>query len=490
MKKSRLTSNIGYNLMYQMFVLVIPLITAPYISRTLHADGLGTFSYVSSVAYYFFILITLGLNNYGNRTIAKCGDDQDLRTQTFWSIYGMQFSVGAVVTIFYILYTVIFAEEAFKHYFVIYSIYVVSAAFDINWFFFGIQRFKTTAIRSAVVRILSLTLIFVLVKGKNALTYYMLITAGSTLLSSAILWVRLRRYISFYRPKLAEVTAHIRPNLVLFIPILAMSIYRVMDKIMIKELSGIIQNGYYENADKIVSISLTAFSSVAAVMTPAVSSMAAEGKSEVVKRFLRDVMQITSCMSIAMTFGLMAIAIKFAPLFFGEQFAETGALLIGLSPTIFLSGWKGVLRSQYLIPYEKDRAYVVSLVSGAIVNVILNAMFIPKFEARGAVIGTIFAELTGFIIQTYAVGKEYGIGILGRDAVQFVPAGILMGSAVYATIHYLPYNLGSVGIAIIVGIILYMALAILSVRAFDRERFFYYKSLLIHMRHMEKSDEF
>ena len=384
MKKSRLASNIGYNITYQVLVLIIPLITAPYISRTLNVDGLGTFSYVSSVAYYFFILISLGLNNYGNRTIAKCGEDRSLRSLKFWSIYGMQISLGVLVTFCYIIYTLIFADDSLKSYFAVYTIYVVSAAIDINWFFFGIQQFKLTTTRNAIVKILSLSLIFIFVKGKNALTYYMLIVAGSTLLSNIILWVQLRKYVSFYRPKVVEIITHIKPNLVLFIPILAMSIYRVMDKIMIKELSGVTQNGYYENADRIISISLTVFSAVATVMMPAISTMVAEGKSESIKRFLRDMMQITSCVSVAMTFGLIAISRQFAPLFFGEQYGETGILLIGLAPTIFLSGWKNVLRSQYLIPYEKDKAYVISLVSGAIVNVFMNAIFIPKLGARGS----------------------------------------------------------------------------------------------------------
>ena len=478
MKKSRLASNIGYNITYQVLVLIIPLITAPYISRTLNVDGLGTFSYVSSVAYYFFILISLGLNNYGNRTIAKCGEDRSLRSLKFWSIYGMQISLGVLVTFCYIIYTLIFADDSLKSYFAVYTIYVVSAAIDINWFFFGIQQFKLTTTRNAIVKILSLSLIFIFVKGKNALTYYMLIVAGSTLLSNIILWVQLRKYVSFYRPKVVEIITHIKPNLVLFIPILAMSIYRVMDKIMIKELSGVTQNGYYENADRIISISLTVFSAVATVMMPAISTMVAEGKSESIKRFLRDKIQITSSLSVAMTFGLIAISRQFAPLFFGEQYGETGILLIGLAPTIFLSGWKNVLRSQYLIPYEKDKAYVISLVSGAIVNVLMNAIFIPKLGARGAVIGTICAEFTGFMIQTYVVNKNFGVLVLARDAALFIPSGFIMGLFVYMIINYLPSSLFSIAITIVLGAIIYFALTLLIMRAIVPKRLYYYRQLL------------
>ena len=100
------------------------------------------------------------------------------------------------------------------------------------------------------------------------------------LLSNILLWTRVKTNTSFYKPTIQEITVHIKPNLILFIPILAMSVYRVMDKIMIKELSSITENGYYENADKIITMALTAFSAVATVMMPSVSNMVAQGKKQ------------------------------------------------------------------------------------------------------------------------------------------------------------------------------------------------------------------
>ena len=478
MVKSKLSTNIVYNLAYQILVLILPIITAPYVSSTLDVDGIGTFSYISSVAYYFYIVITLGLNNYGNRAIAKCGIDKKKRSEKFWSIYSMQISIGIIVISSFIGYTIFFVGEELKRFFLIYAIYVAAAAFDVNWFFFGIQQFKTTTIRSSIIKLLSLILTFTFVKGENALAFYMMIIAGSMLLSNLVLWTQLRRYIVFYKPSPKEVLIHLKPNIILFVPILALSIYRVMDKIMIKELSGIIQNGYYENADRIITMSLTVFSAVGTVMMPTISSMVVEDNSGAVKRFLRDMMQITSFLSVAMTFGLAAIARVFAPLFFGSQYLETGILLTGLSVTIFLSGWKNVLRSQYLIPYEKDTPYVISLVAGAIVNVLMNAFLIPRFGARGAVIGTIFAEATGFVIQTYEVNKNYKTSQLAKDAAVFLPAGLIMGLCVHFIVTWLPSSLISIAASIIIGALIYFGLAVLSLRVVSPQRLGYFKRLI------------
>lgn len=475
---SKIKTNILYNMAYQVLVLIVPLITSPYISRVLSVKGIGIFSYVSSVAYYFFVLVTMGLSNYGNRCIAKQRDNKVTRSKTFWSIYYMQIAIGLCTIIIYIFYVIFISEKCYKLYFLIYTLYILGACLDINWFFFGMEEFKFTTIRNSIIKLLTVIAVFVFVKNEHALIAYFLIVAGSTLISNLILWTKVNYFVDYYKPKFKECIIHLKPNLVLFIPILAMSIYRVMDKIMIKELSGIIQNGYYENADRIITISLTAFSAIATVMMPAISNMVAKKDDFAIKKIFYDMMQVVNFLSIAMMFGLMAISIKFAPLFFGDNFIESGYLLIGLAPTIFLSGWKNVVRSQYLIPYEKDNIYVISLVVGALVNVIINGIFIPKYGARGAVIGTIAAEFAGFIIQTYAIKEYISLKKIILQSIIIVPAGIIMMLLVFFILKILPYNLLSVLLSILVGAIIYLALGIGFLYLFNKERFLYFKMIL------------
>lgn len=475
---SKIKRNIFYNIVYQILVLIVPLITSPYISRVLGAEGVGTYSYVSSVAYYFFIIVTMGLTNYGNRNIAKHRNDQAERSRIFWSIYFMQLMTGSCVLVAYIFYTFFLADGGYKIYFGIYVLYILGACLDINWFFFGMENFKLTTIRNTIVKLITVIMIFAFVKNGKALVAYFVIVAGSTLMSNAILWTKIFEYVKFYKPTFKECIYHLKPNFVLFLPILAMSIYRVMDKIMIKMMSGVIQNGYYENADRIITISLTAFSAIATVMMPAISNMVANKQDDSIKKMLRDMMQIINCLSIAMVFGLVAIAREFAPLFFGEEFSETGFLLIGLAPTIFMSGWKNVLRSQFLIPYEKDKAYIISLVCGALVNVVVNSICIPLYAARGAIIGTICAELIGFVIQTYVASMEICIIELFKNAIIFVPAGAIMGIVIYVILNILPYNIVSIFACIIIGALIYIILSSISLFLLQRQRFGYFKEIL------------
>lgn len=292
-------------------------------------------------------------------------------------------------------------------------------------------------------------------------------------LSNLLLWTRLRKYISFYKPSFHEIFENLKPNLLLFVPILAMSIYRVMDKIMIKELSTVVENGYYENADKIITMVLTSFSAVATVMMPSISGLLANGNDAKMKQMLRDFMQASMALGIGMMFGLLAVGSEFAPLFFGEEYYESGIIIQFLAVTVVLAGWKTVLKSQYLIPYEKDSVYVVSLVAGAIINVICNLYFIPKYAARGAAVGTVIAELVGFFIQTIFVSKAIEVHTLIKDTLVFLPAGLVMFALSFSIVRFISGVEGLI-LAITVGIISYIGLAILSMILFQKKRWLYF----------------
>lgn len=158
---SSVKKNFIYNTLYQLLVIIIPLITTPYLSRILGAEKTGVYSYSYTIATYFVLFIMLGLNNYGNRTISIIRDDKTKVSQEFWSIYFMQLVFGLFGVIAYVLYTIIFSNTLITW---ILLLYVVSALIDINWFFFGMEQFKITVTRNTVIKIISTVMIFTFVK--------------------------------------------------------------------------------------------------------------------------------------------------------------------------------------------------------------------------------------------------------------------------------------------------------------------------------------
>ena len=123
--------NFIYNIIYQILILIIPLITAPYLARVVGAAGVGTYSYTYSIVYYFMLLTMLGVNNYGNRTIAKVRDNKEKISKSFWSIYLLQLFIGILMLLLYFLYLMLF-DVKYKSIVVIQSLYIISAILDIK----------------------------------------------------------------------------------------------------------------------------------------------------------------------------------------------------------------------------------------------------------------------------------------------------------------------------------------------------------------------
>ena len=272
--KNSIKINLFYNSIYQIFILILPLVTAPYISRVIGADGLGIYSYNYSIALYFVYFAMLGILNYGNRCISKVADDFKERLKVFSSIYLFQLFISSLVFIIYILYVIFFVNE-FNNIAYILSIFVASSIFDVSWYYFGIQEFKKTSLKQLVIRIFTFIFIILFVKDKNDLWLYAVIMSLSYFLSNFSLWIFLIKNFSFNSLKIKDVFGHFKPCLILFIPIIATSIYRVMDKIMIGVFSTMTQVGYYENAEKIIMVSLGLLGSFSNVIMPKISNLIA-----------------------------------------------------------------------------------------------------------------------------------------------------------------------------------------------------------------------
>ena len=221
---SNLKKNFIFNLIYQILTLILPLVTAPYISRTLGSDAVGRFSYTYSVAMYFSMFITLGLNNYGNRTIAANTGNKKNISKNFFEIYIMQLTMGLVVIACYIFYAA-FIVKTDRTLALLQLLYVAGALFDINWFFFGLEKFKLTVTRNVIIKFLTVAGTLLLVKNAGDIYVYTIVMGGGNFLSQIVLWQFLRKEICPVKISFKGIIGHFVPNLILFIPVIAVSLF-------------------------------------------------------------------------------------------------------------------------------------------------------------------------------------------------------------------------------------------------------------------------
>ncbi len=398
--------NFLYNLFYQVIIILIPLIATPYVSRVLGAENIGIYSYTLSIATYFVLFGMLGTTQYGQREIAYCAKDKAKRSKVFWEICVLKVLTFAVAGLTFLLCFVLPNEE-YRIYYIILLIELVGNMLDILWFFQGMEEFKKVVFRNTLIRLVGFLLLFVFVKSPADLSIYLLIHCLSTLFGNGSLWFYLPKYVNMPRWVELKPLRHLKKTILLFIPQVATTVYTVLDKTMI---GAMIVNkaevGYYEQSQKIVKVLLAVVTSLGIVMAARIARHFAEGEHEKIREGLYKSFQLVYLLAFPIMFGLIAIADRFGPIFFGEGYAAVPLLMQVMSPILVLIGISNVIGIQYLLPTGQEKKFTWSVVAGAVMNFVMNLCLIPLMGTMGAVIGTVVAEFAVTAVQIYVVRKK------------------------------------------------------------------------------------
>lgn len=454
--------NYLYSSFYQILNMILPLITAPYVSRVLGAENIGQYTFSYSVANYFVIFAMLGISNYGNRSCAKVRDNKENLSKTFWSIYVMQIVLGIVLSIIYFVIFFVFNSSSIV--FKIQMFFVLSAVFDVTWFFYGVEDFKIVILKNVVVRLLSAIAVFIFVKSPDDLVLYTLILSAGVLIGHLVTIPSIKKYVNFYKPTVKEVTVHIKPNLILFIPVIAVSLYKIMDKVMLGSMVYIGELGYYEYAEKLTVLPLGLINSLGSVMLPRMSNLTEKKEEKQVNNYIEKSMIFVIFLSSAMAFGLIAVGENLVPLLFGNEYVKAVPILYCLVPSMIFVSWANVIRTQYLIPRNKDKEYIISVIIGAIVNTLINLIYIPILGGLGAAIGTLVAEFSVCIIQSIMVFGKMNIKDLFFKSYPFIIFGFIMCACVLALKIIISNIILLLIIQIILGVISYIGMSYVYLR--------------------------
>ena len=166
-KAPSVRKNYIYNLIYQVMTLITPFITTPYISRVLGADGTGVQSYTNSVVQYFAILAALGTASYGQREIARHRDDIKMRNRLFWEIEALCMATTAACLMIW-LFVIGFARE-YRPYYIVLTMTLTAVAFDISWFFGGLEQYSLIVLRNTAVKLVGIAMLFLFIREKEDL---------------------------------------------------------------------------------------------------------------------------------------------------------------------------------------------------------------------------------------------------------------------------------------------------------------------------------
>lgn len=425
-KTPSIRNNYIYNVLYQGLAVIVPLITTPYVSRVLQADGIGEYSYALSIVSYFSMVAALGVATYGQLETAKLRDNPQERSTFFWEIFIARFVTTIVSAIIYILLGTVLQSNTMIY--KIMLINLVSGAMDISWFFQGLEQFKLTVLRNGLVRIICTILIFVFVRNKSDLILYVFILQGSTLVGNILLWPYLTKYLHRIKFSNIKFYRHWRNSLVYFIPMVATSVYTVLDKSMIGFITkSSYENGYYEQAHKIEQVLIVVLTSLGSVTLPRLAYLWKQGDRKSVEHMMKWTTNFILFLSFPMMFGVFAISNKLIPLFLGPGFEPCIQLLCVFSVLLVVVGLDNTIGKQCLVATGRQAKFNRGVIVGAIVNFLANLFLINMLGALGAAIGSVLAECSILLILIYYSRDVLSLTGIVKGVARYGGAAALMG---------------------------------------------------------------
>lgn len=456
-------ANFLWNASYQVLLILVPLVTTPYLARVLGASQVGVFSYTNSITNYFVLFATLGMSQYGVRVVAQAGNDRARRSLLFSSAYAAQLCIAVPVALIYIAYVIVVPSGGALVAFA-WGAWVLAAVLDISWLFFGVEEFKMPTIRSAITKLASVFVIFGFVRGPEDLWIYVAAIAGSYLANALLLWPFLRDYVDLRPPQWSDVKRHFVPNIRLFAPVVACSMYLMLDKVLLAAMAGTVEAGYYEYSEKLAKMPTSVITALGTVMLPHITAMMSrgDGDGEVVN-LLRHCFWTMECVAVGIMFGIAAIAPVFTIVFLGADFVPCENVIPVLAAVVPLIAASNVIGVQYMLPKGKDKEYTRSVWAGAIVNVVLCCLLLKPFGAIGGAVATVLTEGAVLAFQCFTVRKELPLVRLIGETAPFFVMGIIMFAMVRAAGGLLSGTEGdlvTLVVEVAIGVAVYLALAL------------------------------
>lgn len=454
--QNSILKNLSYNVILQIVLMILPLISIPYVSRVLGNEGIGIYSFTLSLTQYFIILGSIGLALYGNRQIAYTRDDKELMSRTFWAILILRVSTTSLALFFY--YGLFLNAQDLFYIRMIQSIHIVASMFDITWLYVGLEEFKRIVTRNLLIKMIGLIAIFVFIRSQDDVILYTWINIAMSIGSTLVMWLYVPKLLVKTQVRYKDVQSHFKPALHLFIPQIASQVYVMLDKTMIGYLSSYEQVGFYTQSDRIIKAVQELIATLGTVMLPRMSYIFSKGDTSQMKTYLNQNLKAVSYVSLPMFFGIVAVAPEFVPWFFGPGYEPVILIMQSVASVLFFISLSSVLGVQYLIPSNRVNEFTLSIVLGAIINLVLNFTLIPKFGALGAVIGTISAEFIVMLVQFIVLRKIVTFSTYFRSLIKYILASVLMVIAIRLASQYFPINPLTTMIQVGLGFIIYILL--------------------------------
>lgn len=458
--------NILYNAVYQIFLVLVPLITVPYLSRVLGPKTYGIYSSVNNTVQFLMVFCILSLSYIGMRTISRTrvhGTPQDL-SNVFWGLWYFQ-GIAGIITILLTIFICSIFKIKYWNYILLMLPFLISAQVDISWFFQGLADFGRVVLKNTVVKLVSVVLILLLVKNPGDLWKYLLIMSVSTMLGSFVFWLDIHRYVGRPVKHFYKFKTTMKAIVILMIPQIATQIYTSLDKPLLGLFQNSTQVAFYDNSQRISNMVLGVITSISLVIMPKMASEEKEAQKVVLKKSLEATIMLGTLFSVI----IMANTKQFVPFFFGNKYTPMIPLMFFFTLTIIMIPTGGVFANQFALANRRDKDYAFPVVIGAIVEIVLSFLLDKPLGATGAMIAILITEFVVLILRLWVVRDGYNFKYVFHDVPRYFLIAVITFMVGMVVPNFIPSAFFNMAFKSIVMLIVYLGIMFMMKLDFNQD---------------------
>jgi len=419
--------NVFYNILFALAQVLLPLITFPYLARTLGPTYLGTLNFAESIARYFVLLAAVGIPVYGVRMIAKHSDNKIELSKTFLELFTINLIITSLLAVGFGFSIFFIPKLSADSVLFTWSLaFFFCQTFLFEWFFAGLNQFKFIALRYFFIRIVFILSVFVFIKTNTDYSKYMVLQVGASVLVAIVNIKYILKYIILNKSVFSALNLkqHVKPLLTLFLTIFSISIYLSLDTVLLGFLADNESVGYYSSVLKLNKIIIAVLAAVSAAMFPKITSLYQSGEIQKFTEIIRKGFYFIISMGIPIMIIVMGCATQIVFIVLGNGYERSVLPLQISAPLILIVSMSSIFGFQILNALSKDKEILKSAIIGMVLSIGLTFMLVSKFKEIGEAITILLTELAVCGAFIYFSKKHYNIKLLLPLIIEQLLAGI------------------------------------------------------------------
>lgn len=420
--------NFVMNLIRVLMTILFPLITYPYATRILHTSGMGRATYVASIVSYFQLIAAFGVNNYAITEGAKIRDDKQKLNKFASEMFFINLVSTGIAYISFAVFLFMPKFEGYQFLLIISSTSILFTTLGMEWLYELLEEYRYITVRSIAFQIISLVALFIVVRDEGDVAWYVALTAISTAGSGILNFFHSRKYVHLFGEKIEfpSLKKHMKPMVYMFGVSIASVIYLNSDITMLGLMRNDEEVGIYSAATKMNQVLCTLIKSLSTVIMARLAYYIEMKQKENFDRLLRRAFSFMLMLIVPCMVGMWMLAPEIIMLIAGKEFMDAVMPEKIMILNLFFSPINGFIAYQIFMPYKKEKIIFWATCGGAVTNLLINFILIPKYTYNGAAVATVIAEGIVMLISLILGRKLINIWKLLRGGWQYVIACVPM----------------------------------------------------------------